>query len=105
MIILFHSPPTKMNILQIPIIDEFSAAASLKRDVQFATDKGLWTQNPRKVPFSSTANVTNPNAQKTGNKEANGGSLVAPEHVSSCGVLSKGSALGSESNQENFHTI
>jgi len=43
----------KMNILQIPIIDEFSASSTSKRDVQFATDKGLWAQNPRRVVAAS----------------------------------------------------
>jgi hypothetical protein len=46
-----HGPSNKkMNILQIPIVDEFhvpaSDPASTKRDAGFAAEKGLW--NPRK---------------------------------------------------------
>ncbi|KAF9519435.1 hypothetical protein BS47DRAFT_1337257 [Hydnum rufescens UP504] len=35
-----------MNILQIPIIDEFSASSKSKQTAEFAAEKGLWMQNP-----------------------------------------------------------
>ncbi|KAF9513253.1 hypothetical protein BS47DRAFT_1344494, partial [Hydnum rufescens UP504] len=37
----------------IPIIDEFSASSKSKRAVEFAAEKGLWTQNPRRTPGSN----------------------------------------------------
>jgi hypothetical protein len=41
----------KMNILQIPIIDEFSSSSKMKkRTVEFAAEKGFWTA--RKAPIS-----------------------------------------------------
>ncbi|KAF8339073.1 uncharacterized protein EI90DRAFT_2454947 [Cantharellus anzutake] len=43
-----------MNILQIPIIDEFSSSSNLKkRTVEFAAEKGFWTENPRKTHMGS----------------------------------------------------
>lgn len=58
----------KMNILQIPIVDEFSASATSKRDVQFATEKGLWTQNPRRAAA----------AGKPTDNDVRGGGLSVP---------------------------
>ncbi|KAF9502983.1 hypothetical protein BS47DRAFT_1356526 [Hydnum rufescens UP504] len=42
----------KMNILQIPIIDEFRASSKSKRTAEFTAEKGLWTQNPCRTPGS-----------------------------------------------------
>ncbi|KAF9504146.1 hypothetical protein BS47DRAFT_1355532 [Hydnum rufescens UP504] len=56
----------KMNILQIPIIDEFSASSKSKQTAEFAAEKGLWTQNPRRTPgshrgsFSLSPTITDP---------------------------------------------
>ncbi|KAF9518821.1 hypothetical protein BS47DRAFT_200810 [Hydnum rufescens UP504] len=36
----------KMNILQIPIIDEFSASSKSKQTAEFAAEKGLWKIPP-----------------------------------------------------------
>lgn len=54
--IVHFSSLFKMNILQIPIHDEFSASSESKRAVEFAAEKGLWTQNPRRTPASLPAN-------------------------------------------------
>ncbi|KAF8311161.1 N-terminal nucleophile aminohydrolase [Clavulina sp. PMI_390] len=56
----------KMNILQIPIVDEFSASSRSKRNVQFATEKGLWTQNPRKAAAAAAAAAKEVNGSESG---------------------------------------
>lgn len=64
-----------MNILQIPIVDEFSASSTSKRDVQFATEKGLWTQNPRRAAAASASSDTN---SKTSDGEVDADVVVIP---------------------------
>ena len=52
----------KMNLLQIPIVDEFyvppSDPLSGKRGIEFATQKGLF--NPKTTPFDHQAANTSP---------------------------------------------
>ena len=54
----------KMNLLQIPIIDEFyvppSDPLSGKRGVEFAAQKGLF--NPKTIPFNCQAADTLPSS-------------------------------------------
>ncbi|KAF9513005.1 hypothetical protein BS47DRAFT_1344700 [Hydnum rufescens UP504] len=41
-----------MEIKMNTLIDEFSASSKSKRTAEFAAEKGLWTQNPRRTPGS-----------------------------------------------------
>ena len=53
-----------MNILQIPIVDEFHNPRLTKRDVEFASEKGLLSQNPRRpsppTPIPSVSSLPTP---------------------------------------------